>query len=398
MFIDENIDGHAKERGQNQSHSFDFRVALQWCSRAHRRGQSSARRKIKAAENLLGTGYMIITSCNPDEETRGNIFSQNLIAALRASDGMLSINEAFEQAKKKTIEAVGKGRQTPQLKSEWHGNAPVIGAPGAEKVKDIPANVQTFVAAEAHYLKANNFVGSGDFDSAIAEYKQAIQTDGTYADAVGDYGAVLSIKGDWAGARDQYKAAIALAPRDALFHANYARALAKTGNVDDSDKELELAYALNPKDRVIAMALAGRCVAAQDFDNALKILNAAAVLFPDSAAVQDRLSNAYARANKLPEALTHAKKAVKLDPKSIASKLNLGSCLFLKGDLVSAEAAYMEATALDKDNADAHYLLAEIMEKLGDHDGAKVELATFLKVASATDGRIAKVKEKIGQL
>jgi predicted Zn-dependent protease len=114
--------------------------------------------------------------------------------------------------------------------------------------------------------------------------------------------------------------------------------------------------------------------------------------------VQDRLSNAYAKAGKLDEALKHAKSAVKLDPKSIASKLNLGSCLFLRGDLVSAEATYMEATALDKNNPDAHYLLAEIMEKLGDHDGAKAELTTFLKVAAANDGRIAKVKEKIGQL
>ena len=347
----------------------------------------------------LGSGYMVISSSRPDQDTRGCIFSQNLISALRSNNGLVSINDAFDAAKAKTEQATAdRGKQTPQLKSDWRGNPAVLGASSSEKVKDIPANVQTFVAAEAHYLKANNFVAAGDFDGAIQEYLAAIQTDSTYADAVGDYGAVLSIKGDWAGARDQYKTAIALSPKDALFHCNYARVLAKLGDTAGSDKELEQAYALNGKDKVIIMALAGRCVASNNFDSAIKILEPAAVLFPDSAPLQDRLSNAYAKSGNLPQALAHAKQAVKLDPKSIASKLNLGSCLFLKGDLVSAEAAYMEATSLDPQNADAHYLLAGIMEKLGDHDGAKLELNTFVKLATSGDARLTRAKEKLAEL
>jgi Flp pilus assembly protein TadD len=356
--------------------------------------------KFKTEEPVaLGSGYMIISSSKPDQETKGCLFSRNLIAALKANNGLISIDQAFLEARAKTeADTIDRGKQTPQLKSDWNGNPAVLGAASSEKVKDIPANVQTFVAAEAHYLKANNFVAAGDFDNAIAEYQAAIQTDNTYADAVGDYGAVLSIKGDWAGALDKYKAAIALSPRDALFHANYARVLSKLGKVDESDRELEQAYALDPKNKIIIMALAGRCVAASNFDSAIKILDQAALLFPDSAAVQDRLSNAYAKSNNLAQALSHAKLAVKLDPKSIASKLNLGSCLFLKGDLVSAEAAYMEASSLDPQNADAHYLLAGIMETLGDHAGAKVELDQFVKLAPPADARVSKAREKLTTL
>ena len=347
----------------------------------------------------LGSGYLILSSSKPDQETKGTVFSQNLIASLKANNGLISIEDAFAQARDKTeCDTAATGKQTPVMQSDWHGNPAVLGAASVEKVKDIPANVQTFVAAEAHYLKANNFVAAGDFDNAIQEYKNAIQTDPTYADAVGDYGAVLTIKGDWQGARDQYKSAIALSPKDALFHANYARVLSKLGENDECDQQLEQAYQLNPKDRVIIMAFANRCIAAGNFDSATKILEQAILLFPDSSIIQDKLSYAYARAGNIPLSLSHAKAAVKLDPKSIASKLNLGSALLLKGDLVSAEAVYIEATALDPKNADAHYLLAGIMEKLGDHSGAKLELTTFIKLAPAADGRLARAKEKLTSL
>jgi tetratricopeptide (TPR) repeat protein len=344
----------------------------------------------------LGSGYIIVSSSKADQETKGNVFSQNLIAALKANNGMVTLDQAFATARAKTeSDTADRGKQTPVMKSNWRGNAVILGAPGIEKVKDIPENVLTFVAAEAHYLKANNFVGSGDFDQAILEYQAAIKTDPTYADAVGDYGAVLTIKGDWLGAKEQYKSAISIRPKDSLFRTNYARVLAKLGENDESDSQLEQAYQLNPKDRVILTALSNRCLAAGNFDSATKLLDQAVLLFPDSSPLQDKLSYAYARAGNIAQALNHAKAAVKLDPKSIPSKLNLGSALLLKGDLVSAEAIYIEATSLDPKNADAHYLLAGIMEKLGDHSGAKVELNSFLKFAPATDARIAKAKERL---
>ncbi|MBS2006340.1 MAG: tetratricopeptide repeat protein [Cyanobacteria bacterium SZAS TMP-1] len=363
----------------------------------------SERTAVAAATGIaapsLGSGYAILCSSKADQEIKGNEFSNNLIAALRQNNGMVTIDQAFASARDKTeSDTASRGRQTPVMKADWHGGPMVLGTPSTEKVRDIPENVQTFIAAEAHYLKANNFVGAGDFDQAIAEYKEAIKTDATYADAVADYGAVLTIKGDWAGAREQYKTAVTLSPKDALFHANYARVLSKLGEQDEADKQLELAYSLNAKDRVIITALSNRCIAAGNFESAIKLLESAAVLFPESSQLQDKLSYAYARSGNLPQSLVHAKAAVKLDPKSIPSKLNLGSALLLKGDLVSAEAVYMEATALDPKNVDAHYLLAGIMEKLGDHAGAKLELNTFLEIAPANDDRIAKAKERLTAL
>lgn len=351
----------------------------------------------------LGSGFMILSSCKPNQMTWGNAFSSNLVNALRTKDGLISLQEAFAIAQQKTEADTAFGnqaskKQTPVLKSDWKGNDIVLGAPTIEQVKEIPDNVMNFVAAEAHYLKANNFVAAGSFDEAIKEYEAAVLTDPNYADALGDWGAVLAIKGDWQGAADKYSKAIDLRPKDALFRGNYARVLTKLGKEEESIKQLEMAYQLNPKDRVIMTAMSGKCLANGNFNTAINILEQGTYLYPNSAVMQDKLSYAFARSGNYGQALAHAREAVKLDPKLVSAKLNLGTALLMKGNAPAAVTAYKESTALDPNNADAHYLLANTLEQMGDAEGAKAELATFVSLASATDPRLAKAKEKLGTL
>lgn len=350
----------------------------------------------------LGKGYIILSSSRPDQMTWGNSFSTNLIKALRSGNGLTSLNEAFEQARAATENDTALGnpsqkKQTPVMKSDWQGNDIVLGAPTAEQVKEIPGDVMNFVAAEAHYLKANNAMGQSDFDGAAKEYQAAIATDPKYADAIADYGALFAIKGDWQSAAVQYQTAVDLKPNDALFRANYARVLTKLGREDESIKQLEMAYRLNPKDRVILGALAGKCLSAGNFDTAISLLEQAVYLYPQSAPLHDRLSYAYARSGNAVQAAAHAREAINLDGKLISARLNLGSALLMKGDENGAKDAYMEGTKLDPKNADAHFLLADTMEKLGDRQGAKGELSTFIDLAP-NDPRAAAAREKLKTL
>jgi tetratricopeptide (TPR) repeat protein len=358
---------------------------------------------LDASKVAIGKGYIILTSSKPDQMTWGNSFSNNLIKALRDKDGMQGLTEAFNQARTMTENDTALGnasskKQTPVMKSDWTGNDIVLGAPTVEQVKEIPENVMAFVAAEAHYLKANNLVGEGNFDGAIAEYKAAIETEPDYADAVADYGAILTVKGDWAGAAEKYKRAIELKPNDALFHANYARVLTKLGQEDASVKELELAYQLNPKDRVILGALANKCISAGNLDNAITLLEQAIYLFPQSAQMHDRLSYVFAKNGNISQSFAHAKEAVKLDPKLVSARLNLGSAYLLRGDADSAKQVYIETSTLDPKNVDVHYLLASTMEKLGDNKGAKAALSKFVDLAPAQDPRVNTAKEKLKSL
>ncbi len=352
---------------------------------------------------VLGKGYIIMSSSRPDQMTWGNSFSNNLIAAMKANNGLNNLQQVFADAQARTENDTATGnpsqrKQTPVLKSQWQGNDLVLGAPTLGEVKEIPDNVMNYVAAESHYLKANNFVSQGNFDEALKEYEAAATVEPTYADAIGDWGAVLAIKGDWTGAIQKYKRAIELKPNDALFRANYARALMKSGQEEESIKQLELAYQLNPKDKVILSALAGKCIEAGNFENAITLLEQGAFLFPNSAQLHDKLSYVFAKAGNLNQSIAHAREAIKLDPKLVSAKMNLGSALLTKGNVEEAKEVYQETAALEPNNPDAHYLLATTFEKLGDKTAAKQELTTFLGLARENDPRLPKVKEKLETL
>ena len=114
--------------------------------------------------------------------------------------------------------------------------------------------------------------------------------------------------------------------------------------------------------------------------------------------MHDKLSYVFAKAGNYSQSLAHAREAVKLDPKLVSAKINLGSALLMKGNCQEAKSIYQETTSMDPKNADAHFLLATTMERLGDTSGARTELTTFLELASKSDPRLTKAKEKLDSL
>ncbi|MFN8553256.1 MAG: tetratricopeptide repeat protein [Candidatus Obscuribacterales bacterium] len=350
----------------------------------------------------LGKGYIILSSSRPDQMTWSDAFSRNLIKALRQQDGLIPLKDAFEMAKKQTevdTSIIGPTKkQTPVMKSDWTGNELVLGTPPIEKVSELPDAVKSFLSAEAYYLKGTNKLTAGDLDGAAQEYEAAIAVDPKYADALGDFGALKSIKGDWQSAANLYKRAIAVRPNDSLFHANYARVLEKLGQTDASRKELEQSYSLNPKDRVVLQALASKCLQEGDPIRAVKLLQEAVTLFPTSESLHSRLSYAYVQNGDIANALTQAKEAVSIAPDSPAAKLNLGSSLLMSGDKKQAIEVYKQAIALAPTNADAHYLLSNTLESAGDKQSAIGELNKFLELCQPNDARIAKARAHLQEL
>ena len=70
----------------------------------------------------------------------------------------------------------------------------------------------------------------------------------------------------------------------------------------------------------------------------------------------------------------------------------------LKGDNAGAKEAYVAGAQIAPDNADAHFLLSNAMERMGDAKGAATELTTFVQLAPAQDPRLATAKEKLKTL
>ncbi len=359
---------------------------------------------------VLGKGYVILTSSKPDQVTWGDIFSSNLVKALRQNDGLVSLNEAFKFAQERTHyetthDCEGCKEQTPMMKSDWTGNDLVLGAPPAERTAGLPAGVNNYLTAESQYMAANSSVMAGDLDGAMNSYKSAIAADENYADAHNDYATALAMKGHWSQAIDEYKKAVALKPEDELFHANLARAYSKTGKSAEALSELELAYKLNAKDRVVLTALSDLSAKQGNLAKSSLYLKEALHLYPNSAQLHDRLSYVLAQEGQKPGeegqldlALSHAREAVKLDPKSVSALLNLGSVQLLKNDTEAATASYKQAIELAPSNADAYYLLGSALEKKDDKGGAAQALKKFVEIAPATDARSAAAKKRLSNL
>jgi tetratricopeptide (TPR) repeat protein len=337
----------------------------------------------------LGKGYIILSSSQPDQITWGDSFSKNLIAALRLQDGLINLEDAFAIARRKTeAETDAKGKkQTPTMKSDWNGNNLVVGAPQIEQVSAIPPTVASFVAAESHYLRANNALIKGDKETAASEYQAAIADDGKYADAICDYGALEFMNEKFAHAAQLYETAALIHPDDELIHANYARVLAELGNAGKAKTELQTAYRLNPKDINVLAALASQYAKDGDLAQAQELLKMAMQLAPNSDSLHQRLSYIYSKSGNNEAALHEAQEAARLNPKSVSAWLNLGSLQLMSGKKDQAILNYKQALQLEPNNADAHYFLSKLFEAAGDFKRASFELTTFLQCCRTDDPR-----------
>ncbi|MBS2008031.1 MAG: tetratricopeptide repeat protein [Cyanobacteria bacterium SZAS TMP-1] len=351
---------------------------------------------------MLGKGYVILSSSQPNEITWNSAFSRNLIAALRTEGGMVPLQKAFAMARDKTASETMIGhperKQTPAMKADWKGTDLVVGTPPLETISALPSSVTTFLSAETCYLKATQLLSAGNISEALKEYKNAITVDPNYADALADYGATLTLNGNWQDAATMYERAIAVHPNDELFYVNYARVLEKLGKEDQCKTALEKAYSLNNKDMSVLTALASRYLTMGQYTDAVRYLEEAVKLYPAYSDLHERLSYAYARAGDVDAAVTEAQQAVKLNARSASAQLNLGSALMIQGDARNALPAYQAAARLTPDNPEVHYLISRCMEKLGDRDGAKLELALFIKLCAATDPRLTTARIHLKEL
>lgn len=352
---------------------------------------------------MLGKGFIIMSSSRPDELSWSDLFTDNLIAALKEKDGLLPLQEAFAKAKQKTeYDSLNRmyaaRKQTPLLQSDWQGNDLIIGCAAQEGDAGLPESAQSFMGAETHYLAANRALIAGELDKAVSQYELAIKADQSLSDARADYAVALSLKGDWSAAEQELRKAIAIKPDDSLYLSNYARVLDKLGNKEESRRVLEKAYVLNPKDRVILVALADKCIAAGDRTAAMKFIDQALLLYPESAAIQDRMCFLLSLDGRTDEAIACAKEALKLDSELVAARLKLGALYVLKGDLHNAVIEYQHVLSKNDNNFDAHYLLAQAFEKLKQKESAGSEYRKFLQLAPQSDVRRNSVEERLKNL
>ncbi len=117
--------------------------------------------------------------------------------------------------------------------------------------------------------------------------------------------------------------------------------------------------------------------------DARKNLESAIAIKPDFAAAHFLLSQIHARANDLVKAEQHAAAVVQIAPEDSLGWYNLGTIFYTIGNNQNAALALERATKLNKDYANALFLLGLSYERLGRHKDA---LASLKLVAQSNPG------------
>ncbi len=166
----------------------------------------------------------------------------------------------------------------------------------------------------------------------------------------------------------------------ALF--NEGNAAARDGDLETAKKKYLEALAIDPDLAAAHSALATVYLMERNYAKAASAAEKAAVLKPRDARIQKLRYEAYKALGdkaKTAEALAALEAA---DPKRAAADLyKQGVELFDAGNLVGARGAFSQSVEADPSHAKAHYMLGLCLANVGENDGARRHLETFLDLA-----------------
>ncbi len=230
------------------------------------------------------------------------------------------------------------------------------------------------VQLDPENVPAHNGVGralgeKGDHDGALREFQEAVRLDPNYAEAHNGMGWILGLKGDIDGAMKEYREAIRLKPEYARAHSNLGWAFTEKEDWDNAIREYREAVRLKPDDTDAYDGLAWSLNQKGDWPSALREYREAIRLKPNDLDPHLALGAAYMNKGDFDSALREYREAVRVKPDSAQAHASVGVALSRKGDWKTATAEDREAVRLDPNYADGHADLAFDLGHSGDWDG-----------------------------
>jgi tetratricopeptide (TPR) repeat protein len=186
----------------------------------------------------------------------------------------------------------GKGQEADMAKCAKCGATLRKGAEFCGKCGTKTAAAVKEEEAEKHFDRAGIYCRVNDYDSAIAEYTEAIRLNPDYATAFNNRGHVYNRKGDYDHAIADYTEAIRLNPDDAKAFRNRGYTYNEKGDYDHAIADCTEAIRLDPDD---AKAFRNRGYAYNgkgDYDHAIADCTEAIRLNPDYAKYKEALKEA----------------------------------------------------------------------------------------------------------
>jgi predicted O-linked N-acetylglucosamine transferase (SPINDLY family) len=248
---------------------------------------------------------------------------------------------------------------------------------------------------DAHLNLANQLRRQRRFQDAAAHFRRAIAANGKSLTAHVGLGAALLDLGDARGAVQALEAAAKLKPDNAETLSNLGIALAHSGESKRALEMLDRAASLASESAVVLRHRGAVLGSLGRNAEAKQSLEKAIALEPDSPAAHCNLGNVLRESGLASEGLAHFRRASELDPAMIEAQIGLvrslqdvglegeareqgrkllrdrpdspaafvfeGSSCMERDDTKGAAAAFRRAIELQASNAEAHYLLGNVL-------------------------------------
>ena len=196
-----------------------------------------------------------------------------------------------------------------------------------------------------------------------------------------EMGKTLHAKGDFDGALAEFREAVVLRPDDATFRGQLEATLKATADRDSALAALRReAAGLKPGDFAGHLGLARRMVEKKDLDGAVAEFREAIRIEPDNPDPHKDLAALLRDRGDPDGALAERRELVRLTPDDPQAHVSLGIALNTKRDLEGALVAFRDAVRLNPDDANSHDWIGFLLEAKEDHDGAIIELHEAIRI------------------
>jgi tetratricopeptide (TPR) repeat protein len=221
-------------------------------------------------------------------------------------------------------------------------------------------------AAIAHNLRGNGYARKRQYDRAIREYDDSLQSDPSYGKAFNDRGVAYQKKAELDQAIVDFDEAIKLDPNYAVAFANRAQTYQAKGELDRAIRDYDEALRLQPQyqeairrqprlqadwQRALEIVRNERCwlrAVRGDLQAALATCEEALRSHPNSATILDSRGFTLLKMGRWDAAIADYNSALRLQPKLATALYGRGFARLKKGDSRSGNGDIRAATAIDR--------------------------------------------------
>jgi Tfp pilus assembly protein PilF len=234
------------------------------------------------------------------------------------------------------------------------------------------------VRKQKYFESGERYFNNGKYREAVIQYRNAINVDGSFADAHYQLAQSYMKLQDWPHAYAEINRTVELQPENYKARLDLANMLTLDGqgeNLKAAQDQVDILMKAQPNNADNHIAQAGILERQQRLNEAIAEMQKAIALDPSRGEVYYDLANLQAKAN-LPEAAeTSYKKAIELKASGVDPRLALAAFYQSRNRFAEAEQQVRQVIDSDRKNVDARAAMA----KLYISEGKRAEAETFLR-------------------